>query len=461
MESGLISDVLRADLEELLEKRDWRGLREALMALEPSDVAEILMDLPPEHAGPIFRILPRGRAAELLTHLPVDQQEALIDSLSSEHVQAIVNLMSPDDRTRLLDELPAEIARALLERLPPDQIGSAKLLLGYAPDSAGRYMTPQYIGLRPEMTASEAIDYIRRFSRPVETLNVVYVVDPEGMLIKDLQLSTLVRAAPDAKVRELEDRPLVSVLATDDREDVVGVFEKYDRIALAVTDTLGHMLGIITVDDVLDVQALEATEDMQKIGGMEALEDPYLSVPVWTMFRKRGVWLSILFAGQLLTATVMERFEASLAQVVALTLFIPLIISSGGNSGSQATSLIIRALATREVRLRDWWRVLRREFATAALLGVWLGLLGLVRIILWHTAGWGEYDQHLSLAITISFALLGVVLWGSLVGSMLPFILERIGLDPATSSAPFVATLVDVTGLVIYFTTATLIMAQL
>jgi magnesium transporter len=275
----------------------------------------------------------------------------------------------------------------------------------------------------------------------------------------DLRLGTLVLADPQARLADVKDRNLVSLPATAGRDEILEAFEKYDRVALPVTDGQGRMLGIITVDDVLDVAEQQATEDMQKLGGMEALDEPYATVSIWEMFRKRGVWLGVLFFGQMLTATVMEGFDKKLQAAAVLTAFIPLIISSGGNSGSQATSLIIRALAVREVTLKDWWLVLRREIVCGLLLGALLGSLGLARVHLWQFLGWSDYTVHYAfVALTIGLTLIGVVLWGSLVGSMLPFVLRRLGLDPATSSAPFVATLVDVTGLLIYFTMALLIL---
>ena len=323
--------------------------------------------------------------------------------------------------------------------------------------SAGRIMTPRYVAIRPEMTAAQALAHIRANAAGKETLDVVFVVDASGKLLEDIYLSTLALADPDTPVSELEDRPMIAIPATTTSEELVRTFERYDRFVVAVTDADGNMLGIITADDVLDLAEAQATEDIHRLGGMEALEEPYRGVSVWRMVRKRGAWLSILFAGQLLTATVMERFEGAISSALVLAVFIPLIISSGGNSGSQATSLIIRALALQELHLRDWFRVLRREFATALLLGLWLGLLGLVRVQAWHSMGWADYTAYSGrVALTIAVSLLGVVLWGSLVGSMLPFVLKRVGLDPATSSAPFVATLVDVTGLLIYLGAASL-----
>jgi magnesium transporter len=312
------------------------------------------------------------------------------------------------------------------------------------------------VAIRAEMTARQALEHVRTTGRGKETVNVLYVLDDEGKLIEELRLGSLVMADPDAKVSSIhEGLPTVALPATTDREEVLRAFEKYGRIALPVTDSEGHMLGIITIDDVLDVAAKEATEDIQKIGGMEALDAPYLDVSFLQMVHKRGGWLSILFLGEMLTATAMGFFEEEIEKAVVLALFVPLIISSGGNSGSQAATLIVRSLALAELKLRDWLRVLFREIRTSVALGAWLGLIGFVRIVLWHRLGWVDYSPHyLLVGFTVWLSLIGVVAFGSITGSMFPFLLRRFGFDPATSSAPFVATLVDVTGLVIYFTIA-------
>jgi magnesium transporter len=434
-------------------------LREALSRLRNPDVAELLIDLPVEDEGVVFRVLPRDRAGQVFAYLPPDRQEELIRSLSNEQVRTIVDQMAPDDRTRLLEEMPHEVTRRLLESLSPEELKHARSLLGYPEDSAGRYMTPEYVALRPGMTAREALEHVRKVGRGKETLNVVYIVDEYGKLLEDVRLGSLVLADPEARVIDIEDPPLVSVPATADREEVLKTFEKYDRVALPVTDTEGHLVGIVTADDMLDIAEEEATEDIQKLGGLEALEAPYLEVNFWSMVRKRGGWLSALFLGEMLTATAMGYFENEIARAVVLALFVPLIISSGGNSGSQATSLMIRSLALGEVRLGDWYRVCRKEILSGLVLGAFLGVIGFLRIVLWEVLHWTEYGEHYVLVgITVWAALIGVVTWGTIAGSMLPFLLRKLGFDPATSSAPFVATLVDVTGLCIYFTVALLIL---
>jgi magnesium transporter len=319
-------------------------------------------------------------------------------------------------------------------------------------------MTPEFFALKAEMTAREALEHIRKEGARAETLNVIYVTDERGRLMEDLKLANIVLAAPDKKVGELAERELVAIPATMDREDVVKLFEKYDRVALPVTDSRGVLLGIITVDDILDVATQVATEDIQKLGGVEALDAPYMEVGFLQMVRKRGIWLSVLFVGEMFTATAMAHYENEIARAVVLALFVPLIISSGGNSGSQATSMIIRSLALGELTLRDWWRVLLREVRSGLILGTILGTIGLCRILLWPSRAVIYGAHYVIVAITVAVSLIGVVTFGTIAGSMLPFVLRRMGLDPAAASAPAVATLVDVTGLVIYFTVASIVL---
>jgi magnesium transporter len=455
----MIGPLLGPDLHELIEERRWDVLREVLSNFDPSDIAEILIGVPSKDDVAIFRVLPRDLAGSVFAYLPLDHQEGLIRSLSSEQMAQVLEEMTPDDQTRLLEELPAATTRRLLEALSPEELRAARHLLGYPPQTAGRYMTPQYVALRPEMSAREALEHVRRNGRGKETLSILYIVDNNDKLLDELRLGSLVLADPDTRVSEIEHRPLVILPATTDREEVLRAFKKYDRVALPVTDKDGHMLGIITADDVLDVAEREATEDIQKIGGMEALDAPYLDVGYVKMLWKRGGWLSVLFLGEMLTATAMGYFQTEIERAVVLALFVPLIISSGGNSGSQAATLIVRSLALTELRLRNWWRVFLIELRSGLSLGAWLGFIGFLRISLWQHLGFSDYGEHyLLVALTVWLSLIGVVTFGSLAGSMLPFILRRVGFDPATSSAPFVATLVDVTGLIIYFTFAMLIL---
>ena len=449
----------RDSITELVATRQWDQLREALLPLHPSDIADIIIEHPTETEGIIFRLLPKEKAARVFSYLPAAEQRQLLEALSNEQVRRLLDEMTPDDRTRLLEEMPAEVTRELLLKLDPRELKAARKLLGYPENTAGRYMTPEYAWIYPDMTASRALAKIRETGRGKETLNWVYVIDAGGKLVEDVRLANLVLANADAYVLEIDDPEVVSVRATDDRDAVLKAFEKYDRTALPVTDDHGYLLGIITADDVLDIAEQRATEDIQRLGGSEALGASYLDVSLGTMLRKRGGWLAALFIGEMLTATAMGFFEAEIARAVVLALFVPLIISSGGNSGSQATSLIIRALALRELRLRDWWKVFGREILAGVALGAFLGSIGFLRIVLWQHLHFTDYGPHYVLvAVTVLGALIGVVSFGTLTGSMLPFVLRRLGFDPATASAPFVATLVDVTGLCIYFGIALLVL---
>jgi magnesium transporter len=367
--------------------------------------------------------------------------------------------MAPDDRTMFLEELPATATRQLLSLLTPAERAVAVTLLGYPEDSIGRLMTPEYVGVREHWTVRQVLDHIREHGQDSETLNVVYVVDEHGLLIDDIRIRELLLTPLDKPLSDLMDRRFVALKATDDQATAVAAFRAYDRSALPVTDTTGMLIGIVTIDDVLDVAEAEATRDIQRIGGSEALDEPYMDISFWSMIRKRAGWLCALFVGELFTATVMARFEGELSRALVLTLFIPLIVSSGGNSGSQATSLIIRAMALQEVRLRDWWRVAVRELPTGLTLGAILGVIGVGRVVLWQVMGLYDYGAYyVAIGLTVGIAVLGVVTFGSLAGSMLPFVLRRVGFDPASASAPFVATLVDVTGLAIYFTVALLLL---
>lgn len=446
------------NLDDIFRSRDFAALRENLSQLTPRDLAELIGDAPAHEQAVFFRILPRKLAAATFEYLPTEKQRHLLSSMAQSDTAAILNEMSPDDRTMLLEELPAEVTKELLTMLPADERAIAITLLGYPENSVGRLMTPDYVAVRPEWTVRYVLDYIREHGADSETLSTIYVVDEGGKLIDDLRIRVFLLAPLYKSVLDVMDRRFVALKATDDQETAVGVFRREDRTALPVTDTTGILIGIVTIDDVLDVAEIEATEDIQKIGGMQALDEPYMKVALGRMVRKRAGWLVILFLGEMLTATAMGFFEEEIKRAVVLALFVPLIISSGGNSGSQAATLVIRALALGEVGVRDWWRVIRREILSGLALGSILGTIGFLRIALWATFT-NIYGPHWFLvALTVGVALVGIVLWGTLMGSMLPLILQRLGFDPAASSAPFVATLVDVTGLLIYFSVAAIIL---
>jgi len=446
------------DLQTLIEARDFVSLREQIRNWPAGDLAELMEPLSAENEAVVFRLLPRDEAANVFSYLPIERQQELLKAMAHEEVVSILNDMSDDDRTELLEELPAQVTQQLLNLLSPDERRQASQLLGYAENSVGRLMTPHFVRVRPTWTVARALDHIRRYGEDSETMSLVYVIDDKGKLIDDLRIRQILLAAPETLISDLMDNRFVALKATDDQEVAVEAFKEADLNALPVTDTSGALIGIVTVDDIFDVAEEEATEDIQKIGGTEALDEPYMEIGIPTMVRKRATWLIVLFLSEMLTATAMGKFESEIAKAVVLSIFVPLVISSGGNSGSQASTLIIRAMALGEVTLKDWWRVMHREILSGLSLGGILGVIGFVRISTWALV-FHSYGEHwLLLALTVGIALIGIVLWGTLSGSMLPFLLRRIGLDPATSSAPFVATLVDVSGLVIYFTVAAIIL---
>ena len=454
----IVTDLIPR-LTELLASQQTREARSALVALMDPEVADALKALEPGHQAVAFRLLPRERAAQVFSYLQVSEQEELLKILHSEQLAQLLDAMHPDDRAELFEELPGQLAAKLLALMRPEERRVTQIILGYPPQSVGRIMTPDYVTLRPSWTVADALEHLRQKGRDAETLHTLYVVDDAGHLIDELRLRTLVLSDRSVAVQNLLAGTVVPLHATDDREEAVRVMERYDRPVLPVVDRESFLVGIVTFDDVADVAAAEATEDIQKMGGVEALDEPYITTPVLRLVRKRGTWLAVLFLGEMLTASAMSYFESEIAQAVVLTLFIPLIISSGGNSGSQASTLIIRALAIGEVQVKDWWRVLLRELQCGALLGVLLAAIGFARIQIWQGLGWSDYTDHFVLVgLTVAASLMGVVLWGSIAGSMLPFLLRVVKLDPATVSAPFVATMVDVTGLVIYFTVAYLVL---
>ena len=450
--------LTREGIEQALVARQFSLIRAGFTETEAADVADAIEALEPHDRAVVFRVLRREQAAEVFEYLEAETQESLIRSLAQEHVSSILNDMSPDDRTALLEELPAEVTKQLLALLTPEERQVARRLLGYPEESIGRLMTPDFITVRSDWTVRRALDHIREHGEDSETLSVINVVDGAGRLIDDLRVRELLLADLDARIADIGDGKFISLKATDDQERAVEVFREYDRVAFPVTDSSGVLLGIVTVDDVLDVAEEEATEDIQKIGGSGPLEQPYMQVGFLALLRKRMGWLVVLFLGQQLTLIAMGHFADRLARALVLAMFVPLVISSGGNSGSQAATMVIRAMALGEVGLSDWWKVIRREFLLGLSLGAVLAVIGFARVALGQelTGGYGaDWDR---VAFAVGLSLVFVVLWGVLIGSMLPFILGRLGADPAASSTPFVATLVDVTGLSIYLTIGTFVL---
>lgn len=455
----MIGTPLLPEIRELIEQRNFSALQRIFNDWLPVDLAELISDLPENEQAILFRLLPKDVATETFEYLDFDPQQNLLTALTQKDVTHILNSMSADDRTALLEELPGTVVQELLKLLSFKEFKIAKTLLAYAEGSVGRLMSPDYLSVKKDWDINQVLDYIRTYGHESETLNVIYVVDDSGKLKGELLARELLLSAPEKKVSEIiaEDK-IITLTASQDQKDALDAFKRYDTVALPVVDSNGYLIGIVTVDDMLDVAEEEETEDIQKFGGIEALEEPYIDLPIPQLIKKRAVWLVILFIGEMLTASAMAFFEDELAKAIVLATFIPLIMSSGGNSGSQAASLIIRSLSLGEITIRDWWKVMRRELVSGLALGCILGLIGVLRVVIWAKVLGHLNMQWLFIGFTIGISLLGIVMFGTLTGSMLPLLLKRLGLDPAVSSAPFVATLVDVTGIVIYFSVASLLL---
>ena len=447
--------------EEVIARDDKLEIQDFLNSQNISEVCELINDYE-DYEVQIIASLSTNRAASTFKILDFPVQKRIIQDLPPLKTAELLNALPADDRTAFLEELPVEVVRELIKMLEPEERRITLALLGYPEGSVGRLMTPDYLAVNQEWTIAEVLTYIRKFGKDVETLDVIYVVNEYGKLIDDVRIREFLISPPETKVEELVDGRFITLHINDDQEMANQVFKMNNRVALPVVNDDDILMGIVTIDDVLWVANEEFSEDMQKMGGTEALDEPYLEIPILKLFKKRVVWLIVLFIGEMLTATAMGYYEHEIAKAVVLALFVPLIISSGGNSGSQASTLIIQAMAVGEITLADWWRVMRREIVSGLLLGSVLGIIGFSRVYIWNRFFpdlYGEYYVYIAAAVGIS--LVGVVLLGTLTGSMLPILLKKLGADPAVSSAPFVATLVDVTGLVIYFSCAYLFLKGL
>ena len=445
---------LQQQFEEAIAADDKLAIRELLNNQNISDVAELIYENP-DYEYQIISHLSIHRAAGVFKILDTVEQKRIIQNLPAFKSAELLNELPADDRVAFLEELPNNIVRELIKTLNPEERKITLELLGYPENSVGRLMTPDYVYVNENNTVSEVLDIIRRFANSTETIDVIYVIDENGKLKDDIRIKDFIMASPETLVKDLMDNRFISLYVNDDQESANEIFKMNNRVALPVTDKQDFLLGIVTIDDVLWVTNEEFGEDIQKIGGTEALNEPYLDIGIPSLIKKRAGWLVILFLGEMFTATAMQFFQHEIEVATVLALFIPLIMSSGGNSGSQASTLIIQAMALGELSIKDWWRVMRRELISGTILGIILGSIGFMRILVWQNLHIFSYGDHWQLiAFTIFFSLIGIVLWGSLVGSMLPLILKRLKFDPAASSAPFVATLVDVTGIVIYFSVA-------
>lgn len=457
----MYATLIAPEIEELIVARDFATIREVFEDWSPVDLSLLVSDLSAESRVIVFRLLHKDLAADTFAYCELDMQEELLHDMAREQVASILNEMSADDRTQLFEDLPANVVQDLINHLSAEERAIALSLLNYPEDSVGRIMTPDYVIVKKHWTIQQALDHIRTYGKNSETLNVLYVTE-HGTLIDEIHIRDILLAPPETPIEDLMDYKAEALVVTDPQEIAVEMFRQLDRYALPVVDKDRKLLGIITVDDVLDIADEQATEEMQKFGGVQALDEPYITVPLVELIRKRATWLVVLFVGGFLTATAMSYFQSTIDRAVVLALFLPLIISSGGNSGSQAATLIVRALALGEVGLADWWRIMRREITVGLCLGSLLGVLGFCRLFIGDIIS-GEYDPVLSpmVATVVGISLVGIVVAGTIAGSMLPLIMKRFGFDPAASSAPFVATFADVTGIVIYFSIATMLLKGL
>ncbi len=458
----MLIQLIKPEFQELIEAKNWVALKEVLSDVPPVDIAELLVELEGDIAVVVFRLLKKSTAADVFAEMPSGKGVELIELFTKQQLTDVMGNLEPDEQVALLEELPGHLTQMVMNTMRPEDQKQVKKLLGYPEDSVGRLMTPRYVRVKSEWAVARSMEHIRKYANIAETLNVIYVVDDKERLIDDLMITQLIVSEFDTTIEELMDESFNALHVLDDQEEAVKMFAKYDRIALPVIDSDRVLVGIVTVDDVIDVAEEETTEDMQKMAAMDALDDYYSQTSIGEMVKKRLGWLIILFVGQILTALTMGQYEELLSKIVFLSFFVPLIISSGGNSGAQAATLVIRALATDDIKFEDWKMVFAREFTSGLMLGSLIGILGFITLIGWDLiAGNVIGYETIMTALVIGLSLLTIVLFGNFVGAMLPFILSRMGLDPAVSSAPFVATIVDVSGIIIYFSIALFFLSEL
>ncbi|MAL16264.1 MAG: magnesium transporter [Balneola sp.] len=451
--------LIKPEFEELIASKDWVTLKEVLNDVPAVDIADLLLELDGNIAVVVFRLLKKPVAADVFAEMPSSKGIELLELFNKQQLSDVMSNLEPDEQVSILEELPGHLTQRVMNSIEREDQKQLKKLLGYPDESVGRLMTPRYVRIKSDWTIKRSMKHIRKYGETAETINVIYVVDDQEHLIDDLRITHLILADQEELVESLMDRSFEALSVYDDQEEAVRMLAKYDRVALPVIDSDGVIVGIVTADDIIDVAEEETTEDMQKMAGMDALDDYYSQTSVSGMVKKRVRWLIVLFIGQMFTVTAMSTYQSVIAGAVLLSLFIPMIISSGGNSGSQAATLIIRALATDDISASDWRKILRRELLSGLMLGAMIGVLGVIMTLTWGTLQGEVFDRGLILtAATIGLSLLGVILFGNLTGSMLPFILTKFKLDPAVTSAPFVATLVDVTGIIIYFSLAILLL---
>jgi magnesium transporter len=443
----MLKELLRPEIEDIIKQRRWKDLRIGLEGWEPAEIAELLLEIEKEYKVLLFRALPREVSTQVFSHIEAEERDQLLNELTDGETRRLLADMSPDDRTALLEELPAKVTKSLMNMLSAEDLKEARYLLGYPEESIGRLMTPDFVTVQPDFTIRQSIEHIRKFGKDSETIYRVYVIDDNGRLIDDILLKNLILADEEMKISELMDDTFLSLSAFDDREEAVRMLEKYDVLALPVVDSNGYIVGIVTFDDIYDVSEEETTEDFQRTSGINPLDQSYLSASIWKLYGKRVPWLLAMVFANFITASVISHYDYVTVAFVSLVAFIPLLTGTGGNSGTQSATLIIRGIATDDIRYNDWLRVFRKELVVGLLLGVSLAVVAFIR-------GYLESDNTMQLAWVISTSLIILILWSNVIGSLLPILLHKMKLDPAVISGPVITTIVDVSGLLIYFNIA-------
>lgn len=439
----MLKALLLPEIQDLIKKKDWYQLKEILPLWPEVDVAELLLALSEEDRVILFRLLQKEQAALVFSYFDTTAQMSLLRHLTDEQIRSIILELDPDDRTQLFGELPGQLTQRLINMLPASERREALKLIGYPEKSIGRLMTPDYVAIKPNWTIEKALEHIRKWGQDAETIQMIYVVDENWHLIDDISLRTVILASPQQKVEEIMDKRFISLSPWQPQEEAVQMMRKYDRVALPVVDSSGVLLGIVTVDDIMDVFEEETTEDIHKGAAIAPLEEKYVATSIKTLYKKRVWWLLLLLIGNFFSSHVIAAFEDAIKAVIALAFFIPVLIDSGGNTGSQSATLIIRAMATGELELKKWFSVLKKELIVGILLGITLGGALFLRSYFWK----GGFDVGLVLALSI----IVIVVWANLIGGLLPFLLKKIHLDPAVISSPLITTIIDATGLLIYF----------
>ncbi len=448
----MISELLKPEITELIEQKNWEVLREAVDEWRVPEIAELLMELRPADRTLFFRLLPRFKMAEVFSYLESDLQNNLLEELSDEENRHLLANMAPDDRTMLLGELPGVITQRLLNLLNPQDLREANKLLGYPEESVGRLMTPDYIAVRPGWTIGQSLKHLRAMAKKSETINMIYVTDTSWKMLDALELKEFILNDPGKKVEEIMDHTFVSILPTEDREEAVAIMQKYDKTVLPVVDEENVLLGIVTVDDVLDVAEEEATEDFHKTAAMEPLQRTYRETSVFQLFRKRISWLIILVFVSLMSSGVIAAFEDTLEAAIALAFFIPLLIGSAGNAGAQAATIMVRAMATDDVKIENWLRTTGKEILVGISLGIAMGIASYIL---------GIFFGGFTIGIIVGLTMAAIILVANIIGTLLPFILTTFGQDPAVASSPLIATIMDASGLLIYFGIATVFLGAI